>query len=125
MRLFLLPEFNTGEFGAAAVKNGLDGKVFTYSEKNYVFMKTVEINVSYLTVKYLNECTHIAVIRSRHGPHKLLGSSLPFLSRIGRKKVEIHNIYTGATMVKCFKNLQVNFSILHSYTFSIIHHYNL
>nr|CAG4636622.1 EOG090X0GYO [Eubosmina coregoni]SVE70148.1 EOG090X0GYO [Eubosmina coregoni] len=70
-----------GEFGAASVKNGLD-------------------------VKYFNEYTHIAVIRSRHGPHKLLGSSLPFLSRIGKRGVKLKNIYVGATMVKCFKHLQ-------------------
>jgi len=70
-----------GEFGAAAVKNGLD-------------------------VKYCNEHTRIAVIRTRHGPHRLVGSSLPFLSKIGKRPVKIHSIYTGGTMVKCFRFIQ-------------------
>nr|CAG4642150.1 EOG090X0GYO [Eurycercus lamellatus] len=70
-----------GEFGAAAIKNGLD-------------------------VKYCNEHTRIAVIRTRHGPHRLVGSSLPFLSSIGKRKVQIHSIHFGATMVKSFKFLQ-------------------
>nr|CAG4642889.1 EOG090X0GYO [Evadne anonyx] len=70
-----------GDFGAAAVKHGLE-------------------------VKYCNEHTRVAVIRSRHGPHRLVGSSLPFLSKIGKKSVRIHSIYTGGTIVKCFKFLQ-------------------
>nr|CAG4635155.1 EOG090X0GYO [Alona affinis] len=70
-----------GEFGAAAVTNGLN-------------------------VKYCNEHTRIAVIRARHGPHQLVASSLPFLSRIANKKVQIRGVYCGATMTKCFKFLQ-------------------
>jgi len=70
-----------GEFGAAAAKNGLD-------------------------VKYCNEYTRVAVIRARHGPHRLVASSLPFLSKIGKRPVKIHSIYTGGTMVKCFRYIQ-------------------
>nr|CAH0099694.1 unnamed protein product [Daphnia galeata] len=70
-----------GEFGAAAIKNGLE-------------------------VKYCNQSTQIAVIRCRHGPHRLLASSLPFLSTISKRKVQLQSIYTGATMVKCFKFLK-------------------
>nr|SVE76108.1 EOG090X0GYO [Daphnia hispanica] len=70
-----------GEFGAAAIKNGLE-------------------------VKYCNGSTQIAVIRCRHGPHRLLASSLPFLSNIGKRKVQLQSMYTGATMVKCFKFLK-------------------
>nr|SVE75476.1 EOG090X0GYO [Daphnia dolichocephala] len=66
-----------GEFGAASIKNGLD-------------------------VKYCNESTQVAIIRCRHGPHRLLASSLPFLSNIGQRKVQIQSMYTGATLVKCF-----------------------
>jgi ribonuclease P/MRP protein subunit POP5 len=73
-----------GEFGAAAVRNGLD-------------------------VKYCNEYTRIGLVRSRHGPHRLVGSSLPFVSKIGKRSVKLYGIYTGATMVKCFKFLQVMF----------------
>nr|SVE73907.1 EOG090X0GYO [Daphnia atkinsoni] len=70
-----------GEFGAAAIRNGLE-------------------------VKYCNESTQIAIIRCRHGPHRLLASSLPFLSSIGKKKVQLQSMYTGATLVKCFKFLK-------------------
>jgi len=35
-----------------------------------------------------------------------MGSSLPFLSKIARRSVKIHSIYTGGTMVKCFQFLQ-------------------
>ncbi|XP_057372172.1 ribonuclease P/MRP protein subunit POP5-like [Daphnia carinata] len=70
-----------GEFGAAAIKNGLE-------------------------VKYSNESTQIAIIRCRHGPHRLLASSLPFLSSIGKRKVQLQSMYTGATLVKCYKFLK-------------------
>ena len=73
-----------GEFGAAAVRNGLD-------------------------VKYCNQDTRIGLVRSRHGPHRLIGSSLPFVSKIGKKSVKLDGIYTGATMAKCFKFVQVCF----------------
>nr|CAG4650591.1 EOG090X0GYO [Sida crystallina] len=66
-----------GEFGAAALRNGMN-------------------------VKYCNQLTRIGMIRTRHGPHRLLGSSLPFVSKIGKKPVRLDNVYTGATMVKCF-----------------------
>nr|SVE77953.1 EOG090X0GYO [Daphnia lumholtzi]SVE78582.1 EOG090X0GYO [Daphnia lumholtzi]SVE79211.1 EOG090X0GYO [Daphnia lumholtzi] len=70
-----------GEFGAAAIKNGLE-------------------------VKYCNESTQVAIIRCRHGPHRLLASSLPFLSKIGKRKVQLQSMYTGATLVKCYKFLK-------------------
>nr|SVE74530.1 EOG090X0GYO [Daphnia barbata] len=70
-----------GEFGAASIRNGLE-------------------------VKYCDNSTQIAVIRCRHGPHRLLASSLPFLSNIGKNKVQIQSMYTGATLVKCFKFLK-------------------
>nr|SVE70768.1 EOG090X0GYO [Daphnia similis]SVE71397.1 EOG090X0GYO [Daphnia similis]SVE72030.1 EOG090X0GYO [Daphnia similis]SVE72657.1 EOG090X0GYO [Daphnia similis] len=70
-----------GEFGAAAIKNGLE-------------------------VKYCNESTQIAIIRCRHGPHRLLASSLPFLSSMGKRKVQLQSMYTGATLVKCYKFLK-------------------
>nr|CAG4647511.1 EOG090X0GYO [Megafenestra aurita]SVE92739.1 EOG090X0GYO [Megafenestra aurita] len=70
-----------GDFGAAAIRNGLD-------------------------VKYCDENTQTLIIRSRHGPHRLLASSLPFLSKIGQRPIQIRGIYTGASMVKCFKYLK-------------------
>ncbi|EFX78978.1 hypothetical protein DAPPUDRAFT_304992 [Daphnia pulex] len=71
-----------GEFGAAAIRNGLE-------------------------IKYFNESTQIAIIRCRHGPHRLLASSLPFLSTVGKRKVQLQSVYTGATMLRCFKFLKI------------------
>nr|CAG4645215.1 EOG090X0GYO [Leptodora kindtii] len=66
-----------GEFGAAAIRTGLN-------------------------VKYCNQWTKVAIVRSRHGPHRLVGSALPFISFIDNKQVRVHSLYTGATLIKCF-----------------------
>lgn len=67
-----------GDFGAAAIMEG--------------FM-----------AKYCNKRTKIAVIKCRHGPHKLVTSSIPFIKRIESKNVSIHILYIGATIKHCFK----------------------
>lgn len=66
-----------GDFGAASIMDG--------------FM-----------AKYCNKRTRIAVIKCRHGPHKLVTSSLPFIKRIETKNVSIHLLYIGATIKHCF-----------------------
>ncbi len=71
-----------GEFGAAAIRSGIN-------------------------VKYCNKYTRITMIRVRHGPHRLVGSSLPFITKVGNQAVTFHGIYTGATIVKCFAFLKV------------------
>lgn len=70
-----------GEFGAAAIRSGIN-------------------------VKYCNKYTRITMIRVRHGPHRLVGSSLPFITKVGNQAVTFHGIYTGATIVKCFAFLK-------------------
>lgn len=90
-----------GEFGAAAVRNGLDGISILKIQLN------MQLQYFILTVKYLDENTKILIIRSRHGPHRLLASSLPFLSKIGKRKIQLQGVYTGASMVQCFKFLKV------------------
>ncbi|KAK4875646.1 hypothetical protein RN001_012068 [Aquatica leii] len=67
-----------GDFGAAAIRAGF-------------------------TAKYFNEKTRIAIIRSRHGPHKLITSALPFIKDIDKKNVSLNTLYTGATLKHCFK----------------------
>lgn len=67
-----------GDFGVAAVTNG------------------------FLT-KYCNENTRIAIIRSRHGPHRFVTSSLPFITKIGTLDVKLNTLHVGATLKHSFK----------------------
>lgn len=67
-----------GDFGVAATRGGMN-------------------------VKYCNENTRLVIIKARHGPHKLLGSSLPFIQKMDNKSVIINTLYTGATLKQCFK----------------------
>lgn len=69
-----------GDFGVAATKSGF-------------------------TAKYCNEKTRIAIVRVRHGPHRLLGSTLPLVNIIEKKNVILTTLYTGATIRQCFRFL--------------------
>lgn len=69
-----------GDFGVAAIRAGF-------------------------TAKYCNEKTRIAIIRIRHGPHKLVASVLPCLSSVDNKQVVVNSLYTGATLRQCHKFL--------------------
>lgn len=70
-----------GDFGVAAVKSG------------------------FLT-KYCNENTRIAIIRSRHGPHKFVTSSLPFVTKIGKLDVRLNTLHVGATLKNSYQFIQ-------------------
>ena len=72
-----------GDFGRASITTGL---------------KTI----------YCNPETHLALIRCRHGPHRLVGSSLPFLTQLDKEKVVPKLIYTGATIKHCYKVLSTS-----------------
>ncbi|XP_041977769.1 ribonuclease P/MRP protein subunit POP5 [Aricia agestis] len=67
-----------GDFGAAAVRNG------------------------FLT-KYCNENTRIAILRSRHGPHQFVTSTIPFITKIGGLPITLRTLHVGATMKHSFK----------------------
>lgn len=69
-----------GDFGVAAVRAGF-------------------------SAKYCNEKTRIAIIRARHGPHKLVASSLPFIKAIENNPATVNSLYTGATIRQCLKFL--------------------
>lgn len=69
-----------GDFGVAAIKSGF-------------------------LAKYCNPQLRIALLRVRHGPHRFVASSLPFVNLIDGKKVVIRSLYTGATIRNCFKFL--------------------
>ncbi|CAG4912282.1 unnamed protein product [Colias eurytheme] len=70
-----------GDFGVAAVRSG------------------------FLT-KYCNENTRIAIIRCRHGPHKFVVSSIPFITRIGKLDATIRTLHVGATLKHSFIFIQ-------------------
>uniref|UniRef100_A0A1B6DKF7 Ribonuclease P/MRP protein subunit POP5 n=1 Tax=Clastoptera arizonana TaxID=38151 RepID=A0A1B6DKF7_9HEMI len=70
-----------GDFGVAAIRAGL-------------------------SAKYCNEVTRTALIRLRHGPHRLLSSILPLVNEIGYQKVQVKTLYVGATLKQCYKFLR-------------------
>ncbi|XP_072943811.1 ribonuclease P/MRP protein subunit POP5 [Epargyreus clarus] len=70
-----------GDFGVAAVRTG------------------------FLT-KYCNERTRIAILRSRHGPHKFVTSALPFITKIGNLDVSLRTLHVGATLKHSFMFIQ-------------------
>lgn len=70
-----------GDFGVASMKSG------------------------FLT-KYCNENTRIAIIRSRHGPHKFVTSSVPFITKIGKLDVRLNTLHVGATLKNSFQFIQ-------------------
>lgn len=67
-----------GDFGTAAVRTGM-------------------------VVKYYNMDTCLIIIRVRHGPHKLVSSSLPIVTNIDKESVSVNTLYVGATLKQCFK----------------------
>lgn len=56
--------------------------------------------------KYCNENTRIAILRSRHGPHRFLTSSLPYVTKIGKLDVTLRTLHVGATLKHSFKFIQ-------------------
>merc|ERR1712020_702896 len=58
-----------------------------------------------LRTVYSNAETRLCLIQSRHGPHRLLASSLPFLTKIKDENIVPQLIYTGATVRKCYQKM--------------------
>jgi len=52
-------------------------------------------------VIYANFPTRLVIIRSRHGPHRLVASALPFVTKIRSEGVVGQLLYTGATIKHC------------------------
>ena len=52
---------------------------------------------------YVNADTGLCLVQARHGPHRLVASALPFLTKINDEKVVPRVIYTGATVRNCYK----------------------
>ncbi|XP_075969875.1 POP5 ribonuclease P/MRP subunit [Anticarsia gemmatalis] len=56
--------------------------------------------------KYCNENTRIAIIRARHGPHRFVTSSIPFVTKIGKLDVKLNTLHVGATLKHSFMFIQ-------------------
>eukprot|EP00092_Neocalanus_flemingeri_P018139 GFUD01019631.1.p1 GENE.GFUD01019631.1~~GFUD01019631.1.p1 ORF type:complete len:158 (-),score=52.11 GFUD01019631.1:108-581(-) len=52
-------------------------------------------------VIYANTTTRLVIIRTRHGPHRLVASALPFVTKIRAEGVVGQLLYTGATIKHC------------------------
>ena len=52
-------------------------------------------------VIYANPTTRLVIIRTRHGPHRLVASALPFVTKIRNDGVVGRLLYTGATIKHC------------------------
>jgi hypothetical protein len=59
-------------------------------------------------VKYCNVYTRVAVVRARHGPHRLVASCLPLVTQLEQIPVSLKTLYTGATLMQCNKFLVVS-----------------
>lgn len=66
-----------GDFGAAAIRDGFNAK-------------------------YCNEDTKMAIIKTRHGPHKFVLHAVPLINDISNQHVKTNILYIGATMKHCF-----------------------
>ncbi|KAK1118415.1 hypothetical protein K0M31_015114 [Melipona bicolor] len=66
-----------GDFGIAAIKAGF-------------------------SAKYCNAHTKIAIVKSRHGPHKFLINAIPIIKDIAGRLVSVKILYVGATIKHCF-----------------------
>lgn len=68
----------------------------------------MESKVSFsILVSYCNEITHIAIIRVRHGPHKIVTSSFPAITSLGNVQAKINTLYVGGTLHQCYKMILV------------------
>ncbi|XP_003707449.2 POP5 ribonuclease P/MRP subunit [Megachile rotundata] len=54
------------------------------------------------TAKYCNIHTKIALVKSRHGPHKFLLKTIPIINDIAGRLVSVKILYVGATLKHCF-----------------------
>jgi len=64
-------------------------------------LQLVPTECSCYRVIYANTTTRLVIIRSRHGPHRLVASALPFVTKIRNESVVGQLLYTGATIKHC------------------------
>ena len=55
---------------------------------------------------YCNSATRLVLLQVRHGPHRIVGSVLPFLTKIKDEKIVPRLLYTGATVRNCYRFME-------------------
>jgi RNase P/RNase MRP subunit POP5 len=60
-----------------------------------------------MLAKYCNKWTRVAVVRVRHGAHRLVASCLPLLQHVEKQSVIVRTLYIGATLQQCYRFIQV------------------
>jgi hypothetical protein len=60
-----------------------------------------------MLAKYCNKWTRVAVVRVRHGAHRLVASCLPLLQYVEKQNVVVRTLHTGATLRQCYRFIQV------------------
>jgi len=61
----------------------------------------------FVTAKYCNVQTKIAIVRLRHGPHKFALHAIPLINDVGERLVKTKILYVGATLKHCFLFIRV------------------
>ncbi|CAD1474304.1 unnamed protein product, partial [Heterotrigona itama] len=72
-----------GDFGVAAIKAGF-------------------------SAKYCNAHTKLAIVKSRHGPHKFLLNAIPTINDVAGRLVSVKIFYVSATIKHCFLFIKVS-----------------
>lgn len=115
-------ELMFGDFGVAAIKAGFNGNkcknrvdlLLLIISNLQIFYRNEAINFffSFLSAKYFNSHTRIALIKVRHGPHRFIIDSVPAINEVGGRFASIDIIYVGATMKHCFQFIQASIVFL-------------
>lgn len=72
----------------------------------------------FFLAKYCNIHTKIALVKTRHGPHKFLLKAIPIINDIAGRLVSVKILYVGATLKHCFLFIKVS-KIVKSYRIRI------
>jgi len=73
-----------------------------YKNERYIIISLFSV-----AAKYCNSQTKIALVRIRHGPHKLVLQAIPLINDVGGRFVKMNILYMGATMKHCFLFIRV------------------
>jgi hypothetical protein len=112
---------------SATVQNGCSYAYMSYGMHRDCFICTFTVTITYIfkvinigcswlfsfsvsvivLAKYCNKWTRVAVVRVRHGAHRLVASCLPLLQQVDQHSVTVRTLYTGATLRQCYKFIQV------------------
>lgn len=70
-----------GDFGLAAIKTGF-------------------------AAKYCNDLTKVAIVKTRHGPHRFVTTVIPLIKNIGNVTIHLQTLRTTSTLRQAYKFLK-------------------